>query len=275
MHYTSRFASYFFEGGAQPVTILGLENTVSPEERDRVENMLGKALRGIKNAFRVIALRTEIKPHTLTPPMSQLAMPELTNEARHNIADSFGIPLPMLENPSNRSVTEELRLSFYQDTMQPRGNMIAGVINNQLLKPIGFELKFNFNQLDIFQTDEAERAGSLDQLVAAQVPLDLAMEILGYDLNEEQWERLRLSLESGSELEMEEDDNTNLLRRELRRWERSVTKELKQGKAFSIPESDIINPSMIGAISGALETVSDVKDVGRIFADAHRWSGYP
>jgi hypothetical protein len=207
--------------------------------------------------------------------MSQLAMPELTNEARHNIADSFGIPLPMLENPSNRSVTEELRLSFYQDTMQPRGKMIAGVINNQLLKPIGFELQFNFNQLDIFQTDEAERAGSLDQLVAAQVPLDLAMEILGYDLDEEQWDRLRMSLEGDPEPEVEIDDNGNLIRRELRRWERSIVKQLKQGKTLTIPESDIINPSMIGAISGALETVSDVKDVGRIFADAHRWSGYP
>ena len=145
MHYTSRFASYFFEGGAQPITILGMENNVSPAERDRVETMIGKTMRGIKNAFRVIGLRTEINPHTLTPPISDLAMPELNAQARQNIADAFDIPIPLLENPANRSVTEELRLSFWQDTMQPRGKMLTGVINEQLLKPIGFELLMNFN----------------------------------------------------------------------------------------------------------------------------------
>ena len=274
LHYTSRFASYFFEGGAQPITILGLENNVSDTERERVETMIGKTMRGIKNAFRVIGLRTEINPHTLTPPISDLAMPELNDQARQNIADAFDIPIPLLENPANRSVTEELRLSFWQDTMLPRGKMISGVINDQLLKPIGFELKMNFNEMDIFQEDEAERAGSLRDLVDSKFPLDLAAEVLGYDLDDEQWERLRASMEKEPEPEPG-SDNGNMMRKELRRWERSVIKQLKQGKAIAEVESDIIPASMLGAISGSLDGVSDVREVGPIFANAIRWSDYP
>ena len=274
LHYTSRFASYFFEGGAQPITILGMERNVSPAERDRVEKMLARTMRGIKNAFRVIGLTTDIKPHTLTPPMTELAMPELNEQARQNAADAFEIPIPLLENPANRSVTEELRLSFFQDTIEPRGKLLTNVINEQLLNPIGFELKMNFNQMDIYQTDEAERSDSLEQLVASNIPFDREMEILGYDLSDEQWERLKLSLESEPEVEPEPDDG-NVMRKELRRWERSVVKQLKQGKTISEPAGDIIPASMIGAITGALEAVSDVRDVGPIFANAIRWSDYP
>jgi hypothetical protein len=44
--------------------------------------------------------------------------------------------------------------------------------------------------MDVFQAEESDRAGSLNQLVSAGVPLKLAMEILGYDLTEEQWDEL-------------------------------------------------------------------------------------
>ena len=128
--------------------------------------------------------------------------------------------------------------------------------------------------MDVFQTDEAERAGSLRDLVDSKMPLDLAAEILGYDLDEGQWERLRASLESEPEPETE-PDNSSLMRKELRRWERSVVKQLKQGKAIPEIESDVIPPSMIGALSGSLEGISDVREVGPIFANAMRWSNYP
>lgn len=89
----------------------------------------------------------------------------------------------------------EHRQSFIIDTVSPECELIQEAVNEQLFKPLGLELEFRPQELDIMQTDEAERAASLQQLTGAGVPLKLAMEVLGYDLTEAQW----LELEQAQE----------------------------------------------------------------------------
>ncbi len=55
------------------------------------------------------------------------------------------------------------------------------VLNNQLLGPIGYEIRFDPEKLDVMQADEADRADSLLKLTQAGVALPDAMRILGYD----------------------------------------------------------------------------------------------
>ena len=62
---------------------------------------------------------------------------------------------------------------------------------------------------------------------------------------------------------------------ELRKWQSMAEKRVKEGKALREFESSIIEPSLHGAISGALEGVKSVDEIKRIFDSVIEWRVYP
>ncbi len=288
MRYMTQFASVFFEKGAMPITILGIQGLSGKEEKERVEGFFKKIASGVKNAFRTIAVNTEqIDPKVLSQPVKDLAMPELSLEARRNIAWAFGIPVTMLEDASNYATAKEHRLSFWQDTVRPRGNKLARVINSQLLKPVfGMEMEFAFDELDIFQEDEEQRSDSYYNYVSAGMRPSIAAQILGIDLPEgidypmldDKYDRQaneqdQTSLDGRPINDSNDTSNEKSIRDELRRWLRFELRRLSKGDK-RVFKTTIIPLSMYGAISGALDNANDEASVKRIFDDAIRFGVY-
>lgn len=247
-HYVTQFAYYFFESGAMPVTVLGMTN-VSQSEVERTEGVFRKMMTTVKNAFRIIGVRADaIDIKTITPPLGDLALTEIWEQSKKNIASAFGIPITMLEEPAaNRATAETHRLSFWSETIRPRGRIYENTINNQLLQPLGLKLKFNFDEMDVFQEDERERAASLQALVASGLPLDISLRTLGFELSDEDWETLDQEAkdkaarrdamlqnftQGGSSSQDEDQDEDEQpapeekRMRELRRWRRKAKKAL-------------------------------------------------
>ena len=176
------FASAFFQGGAQPMTLLTIDGNPAPTEVERTERFFKRTVTGLRNAFRVLALRHSVKVEAITPPLNSMAMPELAEHTLREIASAFGIPLTLLEsNAANYATAYNETRNFYEQTISPRLMNYASAINAQLLKPLGLECEFMPEELSVFQEDEAARAGSLLTLVQAGVSLYSAMEMLGYD----------------------------------------------------------------------------------------------
>jgi HK97 family phage portal protein len=269
LHYMDRFASHFFEQGAMPLTILGFESVPSREEAERVEGWFRRQASSVANAFRVMALRANMNVHTITPPIKDLVMPELNAQARQAVAMAFGIPITMLEDAANYATAAEHRLSFWQDTVRPRGALIQDTINEQLLKPLGLRLEFAFDELSVFQADEAERAGALAQLTASGIDLLTAMELLGYKLTDEQLARLPAAAQDAGPA-------ADSLPQALRMWERKAVRRVKDGKAAACEfEHASIPASLAAAVGGALAATEDVAGVRRAFASATTWREYP
>ena len=256
IRYLTRFASIFFENGAMPLTILEVPPGTQKVDTDRIESYFKRAATGIKNAWSAIAVRSGgLKVTTLTPPLDQLAIPELQQQARRSVAVALKIPQTMLEDAANFATAKEHRLSFWQDTIRPRGMKLQGVINRQLLNTMGLECEFAFDELDIFQEDEANRAASLQQLTSAGVPLLTAMDILGYDLTDEE----RAAIEQKPEpapvvinnvvADQDEPDDAE----EIRRWMRKSINSLERGKSPVVEFiSDKITPAKHAAIMARL-----------------------
>ena len=294
LNYITRFGYHFFEGGAMPVTVLGLAGTVSDPELKRTETAFKRMMTNLKNAFRVIGVRADqIDIHTLTPPLDDLALPELYDQSKKNLGAAFGIPTTMLEDPAaNRATADTHRLSFWSDTVRPRGRLYENIINKQLLKPMGLEINFGFDEMDVFQTDEAERADSLLKYVQAGYPLLTASDILGVDLTEEQREEL-LAEEAAQEerrkemaerlqnipTSQESDTNSRAddnMRADLSKWRRKAEKRLKNGTTPAVGfESEYIPGTMKAAIMGALEGVETVEGLATVFESAQAWKAYP
>lgn len=180
-HYLERFASHFFEGGAQPVTIMNLPESMDEAEFQRFKGEWGR-FSGVVNAFRTAFVRSsEIKATVITPPIKDLMLPELQERVITTIGMTLGVPRTMLEaSAANYATADSDRQSFWRETIIPRLGIYEHIINTQLFDALGYELDFHPDELDVMQADEAARAGSLKLLVDSGIPLRGAMQTLGY-----------------------------------------------------------------------------------------------
>ena len=182
-HYLERFTSAFFEGGAQPVMVMNLPEAMDDAEFARFRGEFATRIGGVANAFRSLFVRSpELKVQKVTPDINTMMLPELQERVITSIAMTLGVPRTMLEaSAANYATADSDRQSFWRETIVPRLGMLEQVMNNQLLGPIGYEIVFEPEKLDVMQADEADRADSLLKLTQAGVALPDAMRILGYD----------------------------------------------------------------------------------------------
>jgi hypothetical protein len=189
-HYLTAFATAFFQGGAQPVTVMNLPEYTDTAEVERFSaDINAKAGGGIMNAFKYLFLRSpDLKVTQLTPNIDTMQMPELSERTITAVAATLGVPRTMLEaSAANFATADSDRQSFWRETIVPRLNMYEAVINSQLLNPLKYEFKFNPEMMDVFQADEAARAGSFLQYVQGGIPARSAAMLLGIDNLDEYW----------------------------------------------------------------------------------------
>ena len=268
-----------------PVTLLGIDSSDAGEIK-RVENWFKRSATAIKNAFRVLGIRAgSIIPTTLTPDLEKMAMPELYNTAKKNIAVAFGIPESMLDTTAaNFATAQEARLGFYEDQIKARAAMFEDVINTQLLAKEKLSIKFDFAAMSLFQEDEADRAKVLRELTESGTPLELAFDLAGYALTPEQIAMLTSDAahepaEVEHMIEHTEPQPMNGqnagMGEEMRRWQRMVEKRVRSSKPVRDFESDIIPAALNGAISGQLESAKTIDDIRAVFKMAADWEAYP
>lgn len=269
----SKFPEMYFEGGAMPVTLLGIDSN-DRNEIERIQNWFKRSATAIKNAFRVLGVRAgSITPTTLTPSLDTLAFPELNDIAKDNIAMAFGIKQTLLDSEAaNYATAQEDRLAFYEDTIKPRARLFEDALNEQLLARDGLRIEFKFNEMDIFQEDENDRADLLNKLTMAGLPIEVALELAGYELTEEQAAMLNTHQ---TQLDERRDNEYSPDIVELRKWQKMAEKRVKEGKGLREFESSVIDPSLHGAISGALEGVKTVDEVKHVFDSVIEWRNYP
>ena len=267
-HYASAMLAQYYRYGAQPALIAFVEGA-TPADKRELRSRLSRSVSGIRNAFRTLVLSRKIVLDKITPPLKELVIPEIDSTALAHISTAYGIPETMLyESAANRATAESHRLTFWQDTIRPRLMELERSLNDQLYNPNGLALHFQPEQLSVFQRDETERSGALLTLCNAGVPLQLAMEILGYDLTDMQWSQLAQAIPDDviDAAGDSEQDKRAALSAELRRWRVFAERRVRDGRKLREFRSDIIPAVLHAAISGALETAKTTDDVRRVFA---------
>ncbi|MCZ2459161.1 MAG: phage portal protein [Chitinophagales bacterium] len=277
LRYMDRFAAKFFEGGAMPVTFLGMDINTPDTEVKRVERIVKNMISSIANAFNVVGIRAgAITTQQLTPPIKDLAMTELYQQALSNVALAFGIPKTMLQDAANYATAKEHRKGFYDETIIPKANRLRDVINTQLLTDVGARLDFDFGSLPIYQEDEEKRAQVFKLYVEAGLHVLNAAELSGIELTDEQLLRQQEQPTQPTQPALPQEQDDDPMQEDLKRWQRKATKRLKDGKGADCDfESEHIPESMKGAIMGALESVQSVKDISDIFTNVLVWAEYP
>lgn len=268
MNYQTRFASRFFEAGAMPIVLLSAENIVD-DEKARIQNFFTKLASGVGNAWRVLATRTKLTPEVVSQDLDKMTMPELYSQASKNISAAFGIPVTLFQGDDNYASADSHRMQFWQDVVRPRGRMIEAAFNKQLLKQMGLKMTFNFDEMDIFQADENDRATSWATYVREGADPDTVAEMLGIEVPDGKSLMAPKPEPVAPVIVTPPVENTDY-EDELAKWERKAVKRLEKGKNADCEfESEVIPAGMQSEIHTALNLCVTAEEVKRVFGGGY------
>lgn len=259
-----------------PLTLWSAEGIITEDEEKRIQSFVSRKASGVANAWRNLFLRTKLEPHPLNQDLDKMTMPQLYSQATKNIANAFGIPVNMFMGDDNYASADSHRMAFWQDVIRPRAKLVESALNRQLLNAMGMEFEFAFDEMDIFQEDEVERANAFATYVNAGLNPLVVIEMLGIDVPEgvdplapkpEPEPIVSVATET-------QEPAPNPLDEELGKWQKKALKRVKDGKSADCSfESDIIPEEMQAEIHAALKLCHDEEEVKSVFDGTYEHSG--
>jgi len=293
------YGAKYFQSGAINPTLIEFEDwqRTPPAEQERTKNILRRMFQsGLNKAHEVFPIASNAKVHTLGNPMSELAVPELTDKKREDISTALGIPQSLLfSQAANYATARQDDQHFYDKTIIPLARKIEGMINPYLMTMgINVQLEFREQEMELYQKDEASRSDSLGNLVNVGIPLITALEVLGYDLTDEQWQAVEQAVAEKDEqndviqepaslpivsTDAEDDEDIQVrswrpvetIVSHLDKWKAKATKSFRnKGTADVDFASSLIPPTLAAAIAGHLQVVEHREDIGVVFEHAVR-----
>ena len=185
LYNVNEFAAAFFKRGAIKATLLTVEGNPPPAERERLKAWWQRFFTGINKAFAAEVVSAAVTPVVIGEGLSELTNTELTATEREEIATALGVPHSLvMSNAANFATAEADRLTFYDMTVVPQANAIARQLNAQLFAPAGMRFEWHPQELQIYQTDENERASAFATYVNAGIKQSIAAQMLGLNLPE-------------------------------------------------------------------------------------------
>lgn len=177
------FIKHFFERGAIKATLLTVPTSATRDQREELKSWWVRFTSGIRKAWETVVISADVKPVVIGEGLKELENVNLTSEKRESIATTLGIPHSLiLSNAANFATSNQDVANFYTQTIIPDAKLVAKTLNRQLLRPLGYYLKFNPEEHTVFQEDEQARASAVKSYVEAGFKLSVAAEILGVDL---------------------------------------------------------------------------------------------
>lgn len=178
-----QFVTGFFQRGAIKPMLLQVPQNTPQQEKDRVKAWWARFFTGVKDAWQTNVVSAEVTPVVVGEGLESLTNETLTTEKREDVATTLGIPHSILfSNSANYATATQDERNFYTMTILPDARIIQKQLNAQLFKPLGLQLRFMPNEMDVFQEDEAQRAQSFATYVNAGIKPSIAAQILGVEL---------------------------------------------------------------------------------------------
>lgn len=180
------FVRNFFSRGAVKATLLTVEGNPEDQEKERLKTWWNRLFSGVKKSWETAVVSASVKPIIVGEGIKELSNTTLTNEQREDIAVTFGIPFSLLlGNAANFATAKIDKRNYYDETILPELDVIEPVLNQELFNELGFQFKFDYSRLDIFQEDETQRANAFYRYTQSGMTLSVAAQVLGIDLPED------------------------------------------------------------------------------------------
>ena len=191
---TRAITSFFDRGMIQPILIYSEDGQqlTDPQRKD-LKTWLSRMFSGVGRAFQIEVAARKLGKLDLSSSLKDALPDGLRDEMCKNIAKTMGIPFSMLySDAANYATAQQDEKNLQTQSVIPDCELIQSTLNRQLFNLFGVELYFAPDELECFRENANVKAQGLGQLISAGVPVDVAMDSMGYDLDEEDEARVRL-----------------------------------------------------------------------------------
>jgi HK97 family phage portal protein len=155
------WAAGFFQNGAIPSIILQAQGQISETDRKEIKSVWNRALGGIRHVWEVMVLRKGIEATVISPPVKDLAMPELERTKRDQILAAHLIPPGLAEAKTNRAERDALQYELWDQVLIPELEVHLGpALDRQLFEPLGLRISFQAHKVEAIQKAEIAKAES-------------------------------------------------------------------------------------------------------------------
>lgn len=303
----ARYVASFFANDARPAGLLTTDQPLHESEIERTRAWWQRLFGGVRNRWRTGIVGGRLKWQTITYPPTDLALVELRAEDRRAICAAFGVPpgLAGAWEATTFATAREQKVSFYEDTVLPQLQYLAGVLNRALLphypdlEARGARLAFDTDSIAALHESVGEKAQRMVALFAAGLvtrnevrsALGLAALPQGEDgfvdaltprppFPRGEGEASRRRAGGAAAVKTCPDSPSPLqgggagrgwgegapsLREELKRWERFAVKRIREGRPMRRFRSEVIPPDLQAFIEDALTEVQTATDVFALF----------
>jgi hypothetical protein len=164
-----RYQTAYFERGAVRPTVWMFAQRPTDAERSRFEQWLRQLVSGIRNAFRHLALSSEIKTVTLGDTLSDAVKPELLQRAAELMLTAFQVPMSLVfSNASNYATALRDYQTFILLTILTRSREITAMLQPHFAA-YNQTLRCNEARIDAVQNSELEKAEAIQRLTGQPV----------------------------------------------------------------------------------------------------------
>ena len=164
-----RYQTAYFERGAVRPTVWMFAQRPTDAERSRFEQWLRQLVSGIRNAFRHLALSSEIKTVTLGDTLADALQPELLQRASELMLTTFQVPMSLVfSNASNYATALRDYQTFILLTILTRAREITAMLQPHFAA-YNQTLICNEARIDAVQNAELEKAEAIQRLTGQPV----------------------------------------------------------------------------------------------------------
>lgn len=180
------FVSKFYERGAVKATILKVDRSTPPKERNRLREFWQDFMSGKKNAYNTEVISGDVEAEIIGEGAGESEKTEILVSRRKDIATAMGVPYSLLFGDTSSSYTagptEEK--NFLNYSVIPRARYIQSVLNTQLFNDFGLQFRFNFSALPAFKEAGEVISKIFTTYTEALLPHSVAARIAGITLPE-------------------------------------------------------------------------------------------
>ena len=180
----NRHTGNFFKQGGRPDILLTTDIILPQSQIEEIQQLWRRLYTSTDNAWRMGVLWGGLKPQVIGSVPRDFAMQEILQEARLEICSAFRVP-PVLVGATpmgNRATAFVARQQFYMETVFPEATLIERQIN-QYLRPLGYEIQFRFDLVEIFQEGLRDVPNVLELLREGVITQDEARAMLRIEKN--------------------------------------------------------------------------------------------
>lgn len=183
LYYADHFVENFFRRGGIKPTMLMVKGVPTQQEREKIENVWDKVVRGWYKYLGKVFNAEAIEPHVIGEGIENLQKSELHSEKLADIAMAAGMPLSLLlANSANYATAQTEYLQWFRNSVVPWANFMADQISDQVFRPLGLKFVFQPEMSDPGQEDEVQRASAFQAYVASGIKPSIAAQIVGVEL---------------------------------------------------------------------------------------------